>query len=127
MVIVSLQKHIESTSRKEDIEVSRDIIFDENHAYKRSKDIPIDFDDEDIPTFEEEEQHHVNHTTIQEEEDGPSEPIQLVIIPNTRKWPNWLKATLEDAEGHGATKGTFRERKIPKRYSGYVAYIHQEE
>ena len=35
------------------IEVSRDVIFDENHAYKRSKDIPIDSDDEDIPLLEE--------------------------------------------------------------------------
>ena len=34
------------------IEVSRDVIFDENHAYKRTKDIPIDSNDEDIPIFE---------------------------------------------------------------------------
>ena len=46
-----------------------------------------------------------------------------MIIPDTRRRPNWLKATLEDVEGHGATKGTFRERKRPKRYSGYAAYI----
>lgn len=46
-----------------------------------------------------------------------------MVIPSTRKTPNWLKATLEDVEGHGAVKGTFRERKRPKRYSGYVAYM----
>jgi len=55
--------------------------------------------------------------TTNQEEEGPSEPIQPVIIPKTRKRPNWLKATLEDAKGHGATKGTFRERKRSKRYS----------
>ena len=57
-----------------------------------------------------------------QEEDRPSEPIQPTIIPKTKKRPNWLKATLEDVEGHGATKGTFGEIKIPKRYSGYATY-----
>lgn len=33
------------------IEVSRDLIFDENQAYKKSKDIPIDYDDEEVPIF----------------------------------------------------------------------------
>ena len=46
-----------------------------------------------------------------------------MVIPSTRKRPNWLKATLEDAEGHGVAKGTFRERKRLKRYSGYAAYM----
>jgi len=81
------------------IEVSRDVIFDENQAYKKSKDIPIDSDDEEGRIFEEEEVHHENSITNLEEE-GPSEPIQSVVIPTTRKRPNWLKATLEDAEGH---------------------------
>lgn len=105
--------------RRRQIEVSRDVIFDENHAYKRSKDIPIDFDHKDIPLFEE-KVHNDKTTTKQkeeEEEEGTSEPLQPIIIPETKKMSNWLKATLEDAEGHGATKGTFRERKRPKRYS----------
>ena len=55
------------------IEVSRDVIFDENKAYKKSRDIPINFDDEEVPIFEEEEVHHENSTTNLEE--GPSEPI----------------------------------------------------
>ena len=46
-----------------------------------------------------------------------------MIISNTRKRQNWLKATLEDVEGHGATKGIFRERKRQKRYSRYAAYM----
>eukprot|EP00253_Pinus_taeda_P022805 PITA_22805 len=62
-----------------------------------------------------EESHH--------EEEGPSEPVQPVVIPETRKRPNWLKSTLLDAEGHGAAQGSFRESKRPKKYSGYVAYM----
>jgi len=40
-----------------------------------------------------------------------------------RKRPNWLKSTLQHAEGHATTKGTFREIKKPKRYSGYATYM----
>ena len=45
------------------------------------------------------------------------------MIPNTRKRPIWLKNTLEDSKGQGAVKGTFRERKRPKRYFEYDAYL----
>ena len=46
-----------------------------------------------------------------------------MVIPTTRKRPNWLKPTLEDVEGHEAAKGSSRESKKPKSYSGYAAYI----
>jgi len=46
-----------------------------------------------------------------------------VVVPTTRKRPNWLKATLEDLEGHETAKSSFRESKKPKRYSGYAAYM----
>lgn len=72
-VLKDKQKNLDSTSIKEifvsyslsskayriyinegrHVEVSKDVIFDENHAYKISKDIPIDFDEEDIPISEE--------------------------------------------------------------------------
>jgi len=61
--------------------------------------------------------------TNQEEEGGPSEHIQPTISLVSKKRPNWLKPTLEDVEGHGTTKGTFGERKRPKKYSGYATYI----
>jgi len=105
------------------IEVRRDVIFDENQAYKRLKDIPIHSDEEDLPIFEEEELQPDNPSTIEEEEEGPSDLIQVVVISITRRRQNWLKTILEDVEWHGATKGTFRESKRPKRYSGYVAYM----
>lgn len=98
-------------------------MFDENQAYKRSKDISIDSDDGDLPIFEEEEVQPDNPSTIQEEEEESSETIQPVVILKARKIPNWSKATLKDVEGHGVVKGTFRERKRLKRYSRYVAYM----
>lgn len=39
---------------KEDhrIEVSRDVIFDESITYKKSRDVLVEFDEEEIPIFE---------------------------------------------------------------------------
>lgn len=71
------------------IEFCRDVIFDENHAYKISKDIPIEFDEEDVPLFEEEEKHEKSPTN--QEEEGPSEAIKHIIIPEANNRPNWLK------------------------------------
>eukprot|EP00253_Pinus_taeda_P035669 PITA_35669 len=70
----------------------------------------------------EEEVHHENRTTNVEEE-GPSEPIQSVVVPTTRKRPNWLKATLEYVEGYESMKGPSRECKKSKKYSRYAAYM----
>ena len=86
-------------------------------------DIPIDSGDEDLPIFEEEEVQPNNPSIIQEEEEGPRDHIQPVVILNTRRRPNWLKATLEDAEGHGDVKETFRESKRTNIYYGYAAYM----
>lgn len=79
------------------IEGSEGVIFDKSIVFKKSKDISIDFDDEDLPIFEEctREEEDSNH-----EEGGPS-----------------------DAKGHGATKGMLRESKNLKRYLGYATYM----
>lgn len=52
------------------IEVSRDVIFDERIAFKKSKDLSSDFDEEDLPIFEEEptNEGEVSH---QEKEEVP--------------------------------------------------------
>ena len=78
------------------IEVSRDVIFDESYVFKKSKYLPMASNDEEIPIFEEEgtrEEEDSNH-----EDEGPNEPVQLEVIPKSRKRPNWLKSTLLDAE-----------------------------
>lgn len=102
------------------IEVSHDVIFDERIEFKNSKELSIDSDDEELPMFEEEvnKEEGSHH-----DEEGPSEPVQPMVIQETREIPNWLKSTLLDVEGHGAAQGSFRESKRPKRYYGYVAYM----
>jgi len=47
------------------------------------KDIPIESNDEDIPLFEEEDQHDKAPTN--QEEEGPSEPIQYTIFLKYKK------------------------------------------
>lgn len=40
-----------------------------------------------------------------------------------KKIPSWLRSNLEEVKGHVAVKGTFKERRKPKRYSGYATYM----
>lgn len=85
-----------------EMKARRDVIFDEGIAFKKSKDLLMHSDDEELPIFAEEctrEEENLNH-----EDGGPNE---------RRKRPNWLKSTLLDVEVHGATKGKFREIKKP--------------
>ena len=65
------------------IKFSRDVIFDESIEFKKSKELSIDFDDEELLIFEEEvdkEGEGSHH-----EEEGPSEPVQPVVIPKQGK------------------------------------------
>ena len=50
-----------------------------------------------FPIFEEDEVHE--NSTTNHEEEGPSYPIQSVVIPTTRRMQNWLKVALEDTQG----------------------------
>eukprot|EP00253_Pinus_taeda_P012749 PITA_12749 len=105
-------------------EATKTVVYIQNQsptALKKSKELPVDSDDEELSVFEEEIERKAKESHLQEE--GPSEPIQPMVILETRKRPNWLKSTLLDAEGHGAAKGSLRESNKPKRYFGYAAYM----
>ena len=64
----------------------------------------------------------------EESEEGldiPSkEPIERLLeeIPAKRQ-PAWCRQILQEAEGHAAPKGTFRESRKPQRYSGLAAQV----
>jgi len=47
------------------------------------------------------------------------------VRENNRKRPGWFRDTIQDASGHTAPRGTFRESKRPQRYSGYTALMSQ--
>ena len=68
------------------ISISQDVIFDESITFNKSKELPMDSDDEEFPVFEEEvnmEEEEYHH-----EDDGPSELIQPMVLPESRKRPN---------------------------------------
>jgi hypothetical protein len=53
-----------------------------------------------------------------------TDPVDPVDVPRDivvgQKRPAWARRTLQEAEGHAAPRGTFRESKRPQRFSSYV-------
>jgi hypothetical protein len=116
------------------IELSRDVSFEEEVALKKSRRYHIEVDSE----REEEMVSSPPHTpAVQREPDEPVEtiepvdpiepiePVHTIDIPREIivgwKIPAWAHRTLQEAEGHAAPRGTFRESKRPYRLSSYIA------
>ena len=98
-----------------EVEISHDVTFDEDASLKKVVDLSrAEENHEARPRNQEEPQDE----TMPDVE-GPMDPIDP--YPSLRKRPSWLRDTLEDAEGHAAPRGTFRESKKPCRYQGYLA------
>ena len=97
------------------------MIFDESIAFKRPKDLLMDSNDEELLVFEDEVAREEEESN--QEDKDPNEPIQPVVILETRKRPNWLKSILLDARGHAVAQVTFMESKNPKQYFGYASYM----
>ena len=51
---------------------------------------------------------------VEEAMDPIDPPLQEPY--SSRERPSWIRGTLDDAEGHIAPRGTFRESKKPTRY-----------
>ena len=56
------------------------------------------------------------------------EPMDPIDPPpqepsSSRKRPSWFRGALDDAKGHIAPLGTFRESKKPNRYQGYLTIM----
>jgi hypothetical protein len=125
---MSLRRHTRSTSLVRDkIEVRRDVTFEEEVAFRRSRGSHMEIDSE---RQEEMVPSPPHPPTVQRETIELIDPIDLVdpIAPVDvsrdiavgRKRPTWARQTLQEAEGHATPRGTFRERKRPHRYSCYV-------
>jgi transposase InsO family protein len=111
------------------IEVSRDVTFEEEVAFQKSKEAQMEIDGETIPP---------PHSTVQRETnivpDEPTAPVDLVppadsVAPSNiprditigHKIPAWARQTLEEAERHKAPQGATRESKRPKRFASYLS------
>lgn len=111
------------------IELSKDVIFEEDVALKRSKDIN-EIDDESPLNMEEDHASEIKrdtHETI--EDNNHNEPMDFADEPIdptvNRKRPLLARKMIQEAENYAAPKGTFRERKRPNRYSSYVALMSE--
>jgi hypothetical protein len=98
-----------------DIEVSRDVTFHEEAAFKQSKELQLDTE------TEEPEEPLDQFDTV-----DPVEQIERPLeVPPAKRKPAWCREILREAKKHAAPSGTFRESNRPQRYSDYVALMSQ--
>ena len=89
------------------IEVSRDVTFEEEMAVRKGRGLDMEIDDEEM-------ERRSPSPPVQNElakKDEPIDPVMTVDILEdvTVGWkrPRWAQQTLQDAEGHEASHGTF--------------------
>ena len=105
------------------INISRDVTFDEDLAYNKSKKRPTEEPEEiEVP--------RIHDTTMNEEnqEEGreiePQEPVDPPQEKNSHKRkPSWVREAVQGAERYGAPEEKHRERKRTRSNSGYVAIL----
>jgi hypothetical protein len=107
------------------IEVIDDVTFNEEIIFRRSRESHVEIVSEEKEALKDDGIHPTSladHPSDHKEE--PTRPVDLPRdVAVTRKRPTWLSDTLQDAEGHATPRGTFRERKKPKRFSSYLALM----
>jgi hypothetical protein len=106
------------------IEFNRDVTFNEKMAFKKSIEESMEEEYQEpkeenncLPESQNEEPEQLDHLM------QSCKPIELIIVPKTRKRLAWLEATLQEAERLKAPSGTFRESKKPKRFSSYATFM----
>ena len=107
--------------RYKKIDINRDVTFDEDIAYNKSK-------KRHAKDPEEEKAPKIHDTTINEEiqeEDRefeePQRPVDLPLEKNPHKRkPAWVQELIHGAERYGDPEENHRERKRTRSCSGYV-------
>jgi hypothetical protein len=110
---------------KRQIEVRRDVIFEEEIAFQRSRESQMEIDIERVlspPSTVQRETKLIPIDLV-----GPVDLVAPVDIPKDivvgHKRLAWARQILQEAEGHVATQGTSRESKRPKRFLSYFSAI----
>ena len=102
------------------IDISRDVTFDEDTTYNKSRKKPVE-------ESEEVEAPRVHDTTMNEEDRECEEPQRLVDPPlekniHKRKLA-WVQELIQGVERYGAPEENHRERKRTRSCSEYVALL----
>lgn len=105
------------------IELSRDVIFEEDIAFKRARSSsetktysPRVPEMEPAPEIQREHPDEMPHELPSTSNENTND--------NGKKRPLWARKMIKEAEDHATPKGTFRESKRPKRFSSYVALMN---
>jgi hypothetical protein len=105
------------------IEVSRDVIFEEEIVFQRSRESQMEIDNETIPSPYSAVQRE--KTIIPVDLVVPVDLVAPVDIPRDiaagHKRIAWARQFLQEAEGHAAPQGTSRESKRPTIFSSYFS------
>ena len=107
------------------IETSKDVTFDEDTTFSRSRPNHVDEVHDEEPkapraTNTDAKEHDLeDHDVI--EPQRPEDPPKEVISHKRR--PTWARELIQDAEKYGAPYGSLRESKRPCTYSSYVALL----
>ena len=111
------------------MKLSRDVTFQEDVAYQRSR--RTDSDSDDSQELLASPSPPVEKETVEDEIIDPTYPVHPVILDHVprdtivleqKRRPTWARQTLQDAEGHAAPC-PFRKSNRPQRYGCYVALM----
>jgi hypothetical protein len=111
------------------IEISRDVTFDEDTAFNKSKKNHEDEAEQEAPRATEstkEPIQNIEEDPIPEDHDM-AEPQRPEEIPHKeisrKRRAAWARELIQDAGKYGAPEGSSRESKRPRPYSSYVALM----
>eukprot|EP00253_Pinus_taeda_P029377 PITA_29377 len=95
-----------------EVVISHDVTFDEDMALSKVNNLPALRSSQEADTREPKEKDDELMPDVEE-------PMDLIDPPphepsSSRKRPSWLRGLLDDAEGHAAPRGTFREITRPQ-------------
>jgi len=111
------------------IEVSRDVTFHEEAAFRKSREIQQEtkVDQPTSPSSGNEESNDQREEPHEGPSDEPLEPVEelerTLEEPPAKRKPTWLKETMQEVERIVSPKGTFRESKRPHGFGGYVSLV----
>jgi hypothetical protein len=110
------------------IEISRDVTFEEEVAFQRSREAQMEIDSETMPSPPSAVQRETNiipvDPVVLADPVAPSDIPRDITIGHKR--PAWARQTLQEAEGHKAPQEATRERKRPKRFSSYLSTMSHD-
>ena len=116
----------EYISRYKKIDINRDVTFDEDIAYNKSRKRPAEEPEEAKAEAPRIHDTTMNEETQEEDQDfeEPQRPIDppLEKNPHKRK-PVWVRELIQAAERYGAPEENHRERKRTRSNFRYVALL----